>query len=86
MDGVYKDGRKWKIDYATKVRTGRAAQHPCGSLSNFQQLLTGRWRACVDQLRRPQADFKFFGWKVPEEVVSPSRSPSRSPVRSEYSD
>ena len=35
----------------------------------------------------PQADFKYFGWKVPEEVEdSPSRSPTRSPVRSEYSD
>ncbi len=45
-----------------------------------------RWCTCVDLLRRPQADFKFFGWKVPEEVASPSRSPSRSPVRSEYSD
>ncbi|KAK9832618.1 hypothetical protein WJX81_003961 [Elliptochloris bilobata] len=53
MDGVQVDGRKWKIDYATR------------------------------------ADFKFFGWKVPEDVEDTpdrSRSPTRSPVRSEYSD
>ncbi|KAK9908135.1 hypothetical protein WJX75_003185 [Coccomyxa subellipsoidea] len=50
MDGLSVDGRKIKIDYATKE------------------------------------DFKFFGWKVPEDMYTPSPSRSRSPVRSTRSD
>ncbi|CAK0784548.1 hypothetical protein CVIRNUC_007752 [Coccomyxa viridis] len=50
LDGVSIDGRKWKVDYATKD------------------------------------DLKFFKWKVPSSMYTPSPSRSRSPVRSTYSD
>lgn len=50
MDGVSIDGRRWKVDYATKK------------------------------------DLKFFNWKVPSDMYTPSPSRSRSPVRSTYSD
>ncbi|CAL5229604.1 g12964 [Coccomyxa viridis] len=41
-----------------------------------------RWK--VDYARKE--DLKFFGWKVPSDLCTPSPSRSRSPVRSTYSD
>ena len=97
MDGISKDGRKWKIDYATKVCIKsilglRSVESRALTAVLYQSKLDTpfctTWhfgsQECVVIV---QADFKFFGWKIPDDVESVSRSPTpRSPVRSEYSD
>ena len=87
MEGVSIDGRRWKVDYATKVQ-------PCKHIYSCRF-----WVACsclcmaslginyhatyvrasiqVDMCLHAQEDLKFFGWKIPSDLCTPSPSRSR---------
>ena len=74
MDGISVDGRKWKLDYATKVHR----KSVCPVVRLLSKL--SKWRSLWVGLTlsvHQQEDFKFFGWKLPEDMYTPSPSRSR---------
>jgi hypothetical protein len=72
LDGITVDGRRWKLDYAVKVGVWTQLV-PC----QICICVSSRGNLSVHLLCPLQGDFKFFGWKIPDELHTPSPSRSR---------